>query len=200
MRDTIKKAWNQGQTFDQYENLFETVVAEGKTTGPNQSDGYVSFTKLNWSRYKRTLKQLSENEIPTVSVSSPLNVLIITEAWCGDASQTLPVFKLLEQNNENFNIKIVLRDEHEELMNNYLTNGSKSIPKVIVLDEVFNELAQWGPRPSVLQQLVVDFKKANPTSTGMDVAGITQKWYGEDKGQSTFEEIESIISSVEKVV
>ena len=53
-------------------------------------------------------------------------------------------------------LRIVLRDEHPEVMDRYLTNGSRSIPIVIALDEEFRELGHWGPRPRELQAWVME--------------------------------------------
>ena len=197
MKKTIEAALKKSISFEQYNSLFESLVAEGKTTGPNQSEGYVGFTKLNWSRYKRALKQVELSQQTRQVLSSlkeSITLLIITEAWCGDASQVLPVIELISEAAPKITSKLVLRDEHEELMNQFLTNGGKSIPKVIVLDEEKNVLASWGPRPSVLQKQVVAYKTENPTATGMDVSGLVQKWYNEDKGQTTQNEIISLIN------
>lgn len=196
MQNSIKVALEESISFDQYTALLEQLVAEGKTTGPNQSEGYVSFTKLNWSRYKRALKQVELNEATLQSlagIKEPLTLLIITEAWCGDAAQVLPVVQLMSEATHNITAKIVLRDEHEELINQFLTNGGKAIPKIILLDRQNNAIDSWGPRPSVLQKQVVAYKTENPTATGMDVSGVVQKWYNEDKGQLIQQEVVSLL-------
>lgn len=197
MKNSIEAALKNSISFEEYTTLFEQLVAEGKTTGPDQSEGYVSYTKLNWSRYKRALQQveLSDETVSALAaIKSPLTLLIITEAWCGDASQVLPVIELMSNASANINTQLVLRDEHEELMNQFLTNGGKSIPKVIVLDEQNKVLASWGPRPAAIQAQVVAFKAENPASTGMDVSGLVQKWYSEDKGQMTQQELVSLLT------
>lgn len=196
MKSTIEAALEKSISFDQYITLFEKLVKEGKTTGTNQSEGYISYTKLNWSRYKRALKQveLSQDTLQVLAeIKEPLTLLIITEAWCGDASQVLPVIQLMDEKSDKITSKLVLRDEHETLMNAFLTNGGKAIPKVIVLDENNNVLNSWGPRPSALQKQVIAYKTENPTATGMDVAGLVQKWYNEDHGQMTQREVAPLL-------
>ncbi len=196
MKNTIETALEKSISFDEYVALFDQLVKEGKTTGPNQSEGYISFTKLNWSRYKRALKQIELDQATLhvlAEIKEPLTLLIITEVWCGDASQVLPVIQLMDELSEKITSKLVLRDEHAALMNAFLTNGGKAIPKVIVLDENNKVLTSWGPRPSELQKQVLAYKTENPTSTGMDVSGLVQKWYNEDRGKITQLELASLL-------
>jgi len=199
MKTIIKQALDNAMTFVQYKELFEKLVLEGKTTGPNQTEGYVSFTKLNLSRFHRAAKfieltQPTDNKL--AELSEPLTLLVITEAWCGDASQILPVIEKMEQAASNLTVKLVLRDENEELMNLFLTNGSKSIPKVIVLDKNLEVLHSWGPRPAKIQEKVVAFKAENPSATSMDVSNMVQKIYNEDKGVFIHEDLIEILSEV----
>lgn len=197
MKNTFEAALEKSISFNQYTELFEQLVHEGKTTGKHQLEGYVAFTKLNLTRYKRALKQikLSQTSLQSLkSVTEPLTLLILTEAWCGDASQVLPVIQLIDDVADNITVKLVLRDEHEELMNQFLTNGGKAIPKVIILDKQNNLLNSWGPRPSALQKQVIAFKTENPTSTSLDVAGLVQKWYAEDRGEKVQQELILLLS------
>ncbi len=196
MKNTIKTALEKSISFDEYVALFDQLVKEGKTTGPNQSEGYINFTKLNWSRYKRALKQIELDQATLqvlADIKEPLTLLIITEVWCGDASQVLPVIQLMDEMSEKITSKLVLRDKHEALMNAFLTNGGKAIPKVIVLDENNKVVTSWGPRPSELQKQVLAYKTENPTSTGMDVSALVQKWYNEDRGKITQLELASLL-------
>lgn len=199
MKSLINHALENAMSFDQYKNLFENLVSEGKTTGPNQTEGYVSFTKLNLSRYHRASKsvELKPSTLDKLSeLSEPITLLLITEAWCGDASQILPVIEKLELASTNLSVRIVLRDEHEDLMNLFLTNGSKSIPKIIFLDKDINVLGSWGPRPAKIQEKVVDFKAENPSATSMDVSNMVQKIYNEDKGVMIQGDILNLLLSV----
>ena len=200
MKAIIEQAIQSAISFETYKTLFEKLVEEGRTTGSNQSEGYVSYTKLNWSRYKRAEKhvQLSESTIFQLqSIETPITLLIITEAWCGDASQALPVIEKMETISSNLTAKLVLRDEHEALMNLFLTNGAKAIPKIIALDNKFNVIGTWGPRPSELQQKVVEFKIQKPTATGIDISSMTQKWYNENRGAAIQYELLEMISQLE---
>lgn len=192
MKAIIQGALNKGISFEEYRSLFEQLVAEGKTTGQNQSEGYISYTKLNWTRWTRTEKnaEITRDTFESLQdINENITLLIITEAWCGDASQSLPVMAKLVDEAPNVSAKLVLRDENEALMNQFLTNGGKAIPKVIVLNDAQDVLATWGPRPKELQDIVVAFKKEHPESTGMDVSALTQKWYTKNNGVAIQEEL-----------
>jgi hypothetical protein len=115
--------------------------------------------------------------------------LVIAEDWCGDASSSIPVLARFVQDVPGFELRIVKRDEHPELMDRYLTNGSRSIPIVIVLDEQFQELGHWGPRPSVLQDWVMANRLTTPKT---ELYPQVRSWYARDRGESTLRELLAI--------
>jgi hypothetical protein len=115
--------------------------------------------------------------------------LVIAEDWCGDASSTIPVIARFVQAVPGFELRIVKRDEHLDLMDQYLTNGSRSIPIVIVLDEQFQELGHWGPRPSVLQSWVMANRLTTPKT---ELYPQVRSWYARDRGESTLRELLAI--------
>lgn len=118
--------------------------------------------------------------------------LILTEHWCGDASQTLPAFNAIaELSNGKIEMKLVYRDQNDELMNAHLTNGTRSIPKLIQLDEHYNVTGIWGPRPTVAQMMVKELK-SNP-ATAATYANELHLWYAKDKQQSLEAEISKLL-------
>jgi thiol-disulfide isomerase/thioredoxin len=162
------------------------LISEGKSTGPNQSDALLNYSVLNDKRMKRLDKtiQLSEEIISkTKALNKPQTWLLLTESWCGDAAQTMPVINKIANENANINFKIVLRDEHLELMDQFLTNGGRSIPKLVALDKDNNVLNSWGPRPSVATKMVADYKAANG-SLDPEFKKALQVWYNKNKGRS----------------
>lgn len=181
-----QKDLDKSISFQQYFDLVKKLVETGGTTGDNQSSAFVDYTKLNFSRMKRILKttQASDIVINTVNcLQDKLTWLVISESWCGDAAQNIPVFAKMAEVNPNINLRIILRDENPELMDQYLTNGGKSIPKLICLDENLNELGTWGPRPKVLQDWLYK-EKENPTMEVSKLKEEFQIWYTKDKGQT----------------
>ena len=119
----------------------------------------------------------------TQTLSDKLTWIVIAESWCGDAAQNLPVMAKIAETNPNITLRVVLRDDNPDLMNQYLTNGGKSIPKLICIDENFNELGTWGPRPKFLQDWLYT-EKANPTMEMNELKEQFQVWYLKDKGQT----------------
>lgn len=180
----------------QYHNLLNDLMAMGKTTGHNQSELYLGYAKINLQRMLRLEKttELSEELKATVAlIKKTYTWLIVTEGWCGDAAQNIPVFEKIEQAFPLIELRFVLRDEHPELMELYLTNGSRSIPKLICVDkETGVEIFTWGPRPAELQNLVMELKTQGVTTEekGLQI----QKWYNTDKTLSLQKEFIRLIS------
>ena len=124
--------------------------------------------------------------IAAVPAGVKRKLLVIAEDWCGDASSTIPVLARLVEAVPGFELRIIRRDEHPDVMDSYLTNGSRSIPIVIALDEDFRELGHWGPRPAALQEWVISNKKMMPSPQRYAYA---RKWYAKDKGETTLREL-----------
>ena len=178
-------------SFNEYYTLIEKLANEGGTTGDDQSQTYVEHTKLNYSRIKRILKTtepLAEVTNTTDCFNDKITWLVIAESWCGDAAQNVPVMQKMAEVNPNINLRVILRDENPDLMNRYLTNGGKSIPILICLDENLNELGTWGPRPAVLQDWLKK-EKTNPTMEMSELKEQFQVWYTKDKGQTLQQEM-----------
>ncbi|MCB9359810.1 MAG: thioredoxin family protein [Flavobacteriales bacterium] len=173
-------------SYEEFFNLVEKLAKEGGTTGDDKSQYYVDYTKLNYSRMKRVFKTtLPSNEVKdTVDcLNDKLTWVVLAESWCGDAAQNLPVMAKIAETNPNITLRVVLRDDNPDLMNQYLTNGGKSIPKLICIDDNFNELGTWGPRPKFLQDWLYK-EKANPTMEMSELKEQFQVWYTKDKGQT----------------
>ncbi len=176
--------------FNTYYNHILQLFNEGKTTGPNQSEAMLNYTKLSLARTKRGLKtfKCSAELLDAAKNSSKKNWLVITEAWCGDAGNIIPLFHLLAEQTPDVTLKIMIRDEHPIMMENYLTNGAKSIPIFVAYDDEFTPVQHWGPRPKPAQDLVMS-NKVNPQMSYEDFAISLQKWYQEDKTETLQKEI-----------
>ena len=122
-------------------------------------------------------------ELPT---GSARKLLVLAEDWCGDASNTVPVLAKWAGQTPGFELRMLRRDEHAEVMDKYLTGGSRSIPIVIVLDEKFRELGHWGPRPTELQTFVMENRVKVPAS---ELYPQTRRWYAQDHGETAIREI-----------
>ena len=113
-------------------------------------------------------------------------LLVIAEDWCGDASSTVPILAKLADQVPGLDLKVLRRDENPEVMDRYLTNGSRSIPVVIALDEEFGELGHWGPRPRVLQAWVMANRALVPKA---ELYPQVRRWYARDRGDTTLREV-----------
>lgn len=115
-----------------------------------------------------------------------VRLLVIAEDWCGDASNTVPVLAKLGDVAGCLEMRVIRRDEYPELMDRYLTEGTRSIPVVIALDHAFHEVGHWGPRPSELQAWVRACKDTTPKD---ERYRHTRRWYARDRGVTTLEEV-----------
>lgn len=182
-------------TYTEYMLLMGHVVMEGRTTGPQQSEDLSYYTKLNLHRMQRLNKTAvltDEFKEAIGKIQVPQTWYILTEAWCGDAAQSIPVIAAAAVRNQLIEVKLLLRDENSDLMNLYLTNGGRSIPKLIAVDSQSNELFSWGPRPAGAQLLLAEYK-ANPEKTYKAFSEDIQRWYLADKTQSIQKELMALL-------
>lgn len=202
MKDLINKAISESTSYQEYRSMIDHLLADNRTTGSNQSEAYLHYTTMNVARMNRLDKHttiLEEANRRMQSIRSPQTWLIITEAWCGDAAQVIPVIQQLGDLNDQVSTCYVLRDKNPELMDHFLTNGGRSIPKIIVLDAASNEvLGSWGPRPSELQQMVMDNKYAEDPLPYTEFGPIVQKWYAQDKTASIQNEFTAFIMQLQE--
>ena len=190
--EIIKKHLNHTLSYSEYKNHVESLLKEGKSTGKTQTEDYLNYSKLGFSRMKRWEKtaELSKQQIDTIQkINKPQTWLVITEGWCGDAAAVIPIMKKIADVNPHIDFKLILRDENEELMNQFLTNGGKSIPKLIAFNlEEERILFTWGPRPKEAADLVA--REKEEFGKLRDEFKVTlQKWYNQDKGQNIAEDI-----------
>lgn len=187
MKDIIQESLKNTYTYLEYKNLVKHLLAAGKSTGPNQSEDLTNYSLLNDRRMKRldkTVKLAETTQLEIAKVTQPQTWLVLTEGWCGDAAQNLPVIDKMASLNSNIELKLVLRDENLALMDLFLTNAGRSIPKLIILDKNLNVKNTWGPRPKVATKMVADYK-AKHGALDADFKQDLQVWYNKDKGKST---------------
>lgn len=178
-------------TYEEYKNLSEELVEQKRTTGLSQSESLIEYTKLNYFRMTRVDKTMVvKNDVKELieSIDEKKYWILITEAWCGDAAQVVPIIGRLAELNKNIELLVILRDENTELMDKYLTNGARSIPMLISLNKNFEEEWHWGPRPRPAQAMVIENKETQALSFD-EIKKQVQLWYAEDKTNTTQLEI-----------
>lgn len=177
-----------------YQHILQLFEA-GKTTGDNQSEAMLNYTKLSLARTKRGLKtfKCTDELLKAAEQTSRKNWLVISEAWCGDAGNIIPLFALLAEQTPGVTLKVMIRDEYPEMMENYLTNGGKSVPIFVAYDNDFTPVPQWGPRPKPAQDMVME-NKNNLQLSHDDFAIVLQKWYQQDKTETLQKELTDYLS------
>ena len=167
--------WQEGLTHETYLEQFEKKFEQGPSGKP-----YDEYVKLNWSRTRRLEKQVVVSDTLFKGIdASTLKAICITEHWCGDSAQNLSyIARICEK--VGLALKIVYRDENLDLIDQYATNGARSIPKVVVFDDNGKSVFEWGPRPKPAQVMLADYKAGNISKEDFDI--LVQKWYNSDKG------------------
>jgi len=198
MNSVISTSISNSFSYEEYSTLVATYAQEGKTTGLTTTPEYINYTKLNESRMHRldkTIEVTPEAKLVLENLSKEYIWLVLAESWCGDAAQVVPVIHKMAEVTSKIDLRIVLRDENEELMNLFLTNGTKSIPKLIIIEkETGVVVGDFGPRPIPAKQLIVDYKAAHGVVD--ETAKIElQKWYLADKGVAIQNEITTLLSA-----
>jgi len=193
----ISNALTVGTSYKEFREEVSNHAKLKTTTGPNQTDALINYTKLNDARMRRLDKTTKISETHQALFSNyqkKVTWLVLTESWCGDAAQSLPVLNKIASITPHLTLKIVLRDAHIDLMQHFLTNGAMAIPKLIAIDEVSGVIiGQWGPRPSEATKMVTHYKVANG-SLSPEFKKDLQIWYTKDKGQSVIDDITRMLT------
>lgn len=183
-------------TTKEYQNYFQSIINQEITSSPYDDSHYLEYTKLNLSRFNRWLKNgeiQPENIDVILAISEPQEWVIISEPWCGDAAHSVPFLMKLASFNSLIDIKFQLRDSENSEIDSYLTNGTKSIPLLIVRKNG-EDIFRWGPRPKSCQEFINELKKSDPSFEQLKEK--IQKWYNEDKGTEIQNEICNLVKSV----
>jgi len=191
----INQSINNSLSYSEYRQLVEKLVSENSTTGNEKTEALAEYTKLNDRRMKRwdkTLKVTHEALQIIQDFDKKLTWLVLTESWCGDAAHVTPAINKIAELNNKINLRFVLRDENVDLMNAFLTNGGKAIPKLISIDDLGNVVNTFGPRPTAATKLVNDYKEEHGFLTP-EFKQDLQFWYNKDKGQNTINDLVQLL-------
>lgn len=175
--ESLQFWWKAGITWDHY--LAEEIE---------------EHTELWTGVYRRTVTPdwaLGEVE----RIGRDWKLIVIAEDWCGDASNLAPIFARFAEDSPRIELRIVKRDDYPELMDLYLTNGSRSIPIVVIMDEAFRPVGRWGPRPAELQEFVIREKRAGDRPAS-EIYKDARRWYARDGGETTLREVLAVMADV----
>lgn len=185
---------HNGITYEQFTNEFERKAKEIKDQ--NLTDELSKYIVLNLQRTHRihkTYKMSEEMRKAVNSISEQQTWVVITENWCGDSAQILPYIATIAKVNPNITFRIILRDSNLDIMENYLTNGTQSIPKLVAFDKNQNEIFLWGPRPKPAVELFKNEKEAGTLKE--EIYPKLHLWYTKNKGKAIEEEFIKLLSS-----
>jgi len=191
-----KERYYKGLTYADYRALVTAEFEKGRVTGHDQTESRLGYTKLNLHRMDRWDRTFTPDPATMASIAGTegrFHWLVLSEGWCGDASQNLPVIARLADASPDVDLRILLRDDNLDVMDLFLTNGGRAIPKLIVLESNFKPLDQWGPRPQEIQDRVVENKRTGTLSSEeMNVE--IHKWYAQNRGVALQKEIRDMMS------
>ncbi|MGJ8683831.1 MAG: thioredoxin family protein [Nonlabens sp.] len=198
LQQIIKDATEKAISYEQYRALVEAHTTNGTNSGDEITEDLAEYTKLNNQRMKRldkTLKILPENKEFLEAFDKEVYFLIITESWCGDAAQTMPMMNKVAQA-AGVDFKVLLRDENPILMDQFLTNGGRAIAKLIVVNKNTGlPVTTWGPRPTNATALVAAEKAAKGELTP-EFKQELQNWYNRDKGKDTENDLVEMLKAL----
>lgn len=199
MRELLSNSLKSSLNYPEYLKLLNELVQKSDTTGEATPDR-INFTALNFKRILRLNKTISltaEQEEHFRNIKAKQTWLVLLESWCADGAQTIPVLNKIAEVSENINLRIVLRDENPKLMDQLLTNGTRSIPKLVILDKEMEVVTTWGPRTVSATQMVNDYK-VEFGSIDSNFKARLQIWYNKDRGMSIINELANIVQNLEK--
>ena len=197
----IKDRINQKGT--KYQDYLDKLIDDIIKADPDSLDekGRKRFEtkRLNLQRSARIMKtyRVSENLIEEIKkINEPQLWMVITENWCGDSAQNLPYLALMSEENPKIDFKIILRDSNPDIMDQYLTNGTRSIPLLVAFDNDGNELFKWGSRPKIIQEQFLKWKAEGIVSP--ELYEKLHLLYAKNKGQAIESDFLDILKTVEQ--
>jgi len=182
--------------WSEYNHFFDEILKNSNPIAPYDNPDFLGYTKMNHTRSKRWMKtgEITQSIIETVGkIEKAQYWILITEPWCGDAAHSVPFIHLISELNDNIQLQIQLRDSNSEI-ENYLTNGGKSIPILVIRDENGKDLAVWGPRPAACQVIFNELKLAGAEFSEMKIG--LQNWYNQDAGVGLQEELNELLKTI----
>lgn len=182
-------------SWEEYLTTFDELLAADPKPAPYDQPIYADFLKLNQKRQNRWLKYgvIDKGLIDTVkSIKDRQTWYIITEPWCGDAAHSIPFIYMIAKCNPKITIRMVWRDTPPFIIDSYLTNGGKSVPKLIIRNDREEDLATWGPRPAPCQSIYLEMKERGADFEEQKIT--LQNWYNKDKGRTLQAEFKKLLA------
>lgn len=198
----LEKINSLGISYKQYLDLMiNQIESSASANMADEGETELGNIKLNLHRMNRIEKHYTVSEElknKLLQITEPQTWMIISETWCGDSAQNIPFIAKMAEQNSKIKLAIILRDANPEIMDLYLTDGTRSIPIFISFNDNGEELFRWGSRPKKAVKLFADLKK-----DGLEKSAILEKlhlWYGRNRGKDLEVEImESICNILSRI-
>jgi hypothetical protein len=188
-----KESLHGAMDYAAYRAKIDDLFSQNLVTGLEQRPDLLNYTKMNIQRMNRWDKHFTPSPEMTeamAKITKPQTWIMITEGWCGDSAQIIPAVIKIAGQNPLITTKLFFRDEHPEIMNQFLTDGKRSIPIIAALDDQNRVLWRWGARPVEGQQIIDDAKR-----TGEDMHLAKEKlqlWYARNKQEALMKEFTAL--------
>lgn len=187
----MEKYWDKAVSYETYKKDAEERILNPANKEEAEKKGYYELGLQRMHRMEKAFKPNSEDLELLKSKNFTGKILIISEAWCGDASQAIPVIEaFFEGKNE---VRLFYRDSDHALIDQFLTDGAQGIPIVVLLNDDFSVKNSWGPRPKYGKELLKKFKENPETYLREEFYNDLQVYYSKNRGKDTLGEILNLL-------
>lgn len=197
-RTLVSRAWEQADSITEHLDGLMAATPRDEEDAP-----YDKYIPINQKRVKRIRKALAKrglrDELAAAATSLPrgARMLVLNEFWCGDGAQILPVHEAIALASEGaVDVRVLMRDDNLEVMDLFLTNGGRSIPKTVLLDVEGQVLGTWGPRPEEAMDLVKRIK--SDPAIAHTYSQEVHRWYTQDGTQATQAELAVLLGHAQR--
>jgi thiol-disulfide isomerase/thioredoxin len=154
---------------------------------------YMAIHKLHTRKFEPPAEILKQ-----IESTQPLKILVITEPWCSDSLALIPVVYKLAQLAGNWNMKVILRDENPELIDQFRTNGLPAIPVFLFFNDQGTLLFRWGPRVKPAQRIFDQYREkiVSGEIEKQDVIKKIRTFYARDRGLSAVAELLPLVKKI----
>jgi hypothetical protein len=179
----------------EYQRYLEMKSAGARAKALATRDEHERYLPLNLQRTNRiesTYTPSSKVRAAARAIQSLQLWMVLTEPWCGDSAQNLSYITKIAACSAAIDLRILLRDQNQDIMEAYLTNGTRSIPKLVAFDAQGRELFRWGPRPQPAAELFSRLRESGGPSE--DVRRKLHLWYARNRGRALEEEFLALLN------
>ncbi len=164
----------------------QAILSEERFRAAPTFHDYLETVRKNEDFWRAVYRMASVPPgVATAAWPPGCRLLVLSEDWCGDAVNVVPVVARLAES-LSLEMRVAGRDANPDLMDVHLTSDTRSIPVVMALDQTLVRWSWWGPRPAELQRWVRSVGLCLPRD---ERYRRTRSWYARDHGRTIVLEI-----------